>query len=37
MLAKGFRRDCCVVAVGGGVVSISPALWLVRLAEECRL
>lgn len=21
MLAKGFRRDCCVVAVGGGVVS----------------
>lgn len=21
MLAKGFRRDCCIVAVGGGVVS----------------
>ncbi len=21
MLAKGFRRDCCVAAVGGGVVS----------------
>ena len=21
MLAKGFRRDCCVVAIGGGVVS----------------
>lgn len=21
MLEKGFRRDCCVVAVGGGVVT----------------
>ena len=21
MLAKGFRRDCCIIAVGGGVVT----------------
>ena len=21
MLAKGYRRDCCVIAVGGGVVA----------------
>ena len=21
MLAKGYRRDCCIIAVGGGVVT----------------
>lgn len=26
MLAGGFRRDCCIIAVGGGVVTDWPAL-----------
>ena len=37
MLAKGYRRDCCVIAVGGGVVTdLVPVSWLERLAEVCR-
>ena len=37
MLKKGYRRDCCIIAVGGGVVTDLSGFIAGPTAEECRL
>ena len=36
MLEKGYRRDCCIIAVGGGVVT-DLAGFVAELSEECTI
>ena len=37
MLEKGFRRDCAVIAIGGGLLRIWQDFWQEHMAEAYRL